>query len=821
MKILFGMKLDGARWTDERASLDSVTYGPMGMLSWLEKYMAIDGIDTPQPERINQYLEKIKAADSPWCRKSFNLDSWSTAKEMLSWRDELILNGWNREDSPSARLEALSLIEKTPLPLSPGIPDRLEKVISEASSFNFDISLETVDDIDNLPYLWKEVLRGLLERGAEIKEYVSSPPCKPLITTVTGENEFTLARECARYLSSGDNSSIAIIAEGETYVLDGLLHRYGFGSIGNTVPSKWRESLQILPLWLKTLWKPFNVTEFMELLKLPVSPIPALLRNNLSFALQKAPGYGGEEWNEAWKKTESEIRAKYPEDPDERLRKVEEMRNILDHHSFYAGEKVSEEDVIERCSIFIKYLSSYIISYPEVKIPLSHAKMLVELVSGKGEVTEIEIERMLESIIGTGTAGDGDSAEYTEFDVCTNPGMIMKNYDTVIWWNCVSPPGGALVNWTQREVGVLKDYKRSAVREIDSASWHNAPRHAEKNLICFIPKVLNGSSSFPHPLLDEYDEKDVNRLTASSLVDDSGLWHLLDRNIELEEREFFAPFISNRFDFSSFKPERLSYSSLSDLIACPVKWMLRYHIALTQADTMSVPTGNQVIGTLAHKIVENIYKGRDALTEEEAEILAGEEYDTLLPQMAAELMSQGSEVEERRTRKLLVSSVRNLVREINSHHLKICSNEMRLSGEFEGVPFSGYSDIVLEDRDGNKFVIDMKWSFGKHYREHYENDEALQLAVYSWLLDEGKNVSSAYYIFPRKDFVYEDGKDWLTLMERARNSYKRRLADLNEGYLFKGCEATLEDSPDILKVDTKCEYCDYKDFCDVLEGKNE
>ncbi len=279
--------------------------------------------------------------------------------------------------------------------------------------------------------------------------------------------------------------------------------------------------------------------------------------------------------------------------------------------------------------------------------------------------------------------------------------------------------------------------------------------------------------------------------------------------------------VLNKFDGDSFTPERLSYSSLGDFIACPVKWMLNYHIGLERADSLDVPEGSQMIGTLAHKVVENIYRERKVLSEEEAERLAEKEYDTLLPQMASQLLSDSNNVERLRTRNLLVSSVKNLVREINRRSLKVCANEMKLSGEFEGVPFTGYSDIVLEDGDGNKFVIDMKWSFNKAYREHYENDEALQLAAYSWLLDREKNINCAYYLFPKKDFIHERGKDWLSLIQRAVNAYHKRLDDLKDGKLKKGEEKASETSDDILSIAAGCDYCDFKDFCDVLEGENE
>jgi len=204
MKILFGMKLDGARWSYERASFASVTYGPMGMLEWLEKCLGLGGVYPTELERIKQYQSKIKETDAEWCRKSFDLDSWSTAIKLLSWRDELVINGWNKKDGPSKRLDTLAKIESSPSLLSPGIPDRLQTVIKESESFDFDTEIELVDDRNNLPYLWKEVIKTLEKRGSVICSYVPSKPCSPQIRTIIGENEFTLSRDLARFLSSSN-----------------------------------------------------------------------------------------------------------------------------------------------------------------------------------------------------------------------------------------------------------------------------------------------------------------------------------------------------------------------------------------------------------------------------------------------------------------------------------------------------------------------------------------------------------------------------------------------------------------------------------------
>ncbi len=95
MRLMFGMFFDGADWSDKSASLGEIKMGPLQFLAWLESRLGLAGVSVSAPERINEYMQRIRHAAPAWCKSSFELDSWSTAKQMLAWRDELYENGWD------------------------------------------------------------------------------------------------------------------------------------------------------------------------------------------------------------------------------------------------------------------------------------------------------------------------------------------------------------------------------------------------------------------------------------------------------------------------------------------------------------------------------------------------------------------------------------------------------------------------------------------------------------------------------------------------------------------------------------------------------
>ena len=137
MHITFGMFMDGAEWSSKTASLNEITCGPSGLLALLEGRLGLDGIHPTAAERISQYQQKISAVNPKWCQASFELDAWSTTTQLLSWRDELIMAGWDGKSGLSERLKALASIEACNLPFSPGEGDRLKNVLAALDDVTF------------------------------------------------------------------------------------------------------------------------------------------------------------------------------------------------------------------------------------------------------------------------------------------------------------------------------------------------------------------------------------------------------------------------------------------------------------------------------------------------------------------------------------------------------------------------------------------------------------------------------------------------------------------------------------------------------------
>lgn len=825
MNITFGMFLDGAQWSVKSASLGEIICGPGAFLALLEQRTGLSGVEISLPERINEYRAKIESINPEWCRASFQLDSWSTAKQMLALRDELYLNGWNGADGNSNRLKALARIEKSAPPLSSGIPDRMTRLLAELEKFTFSDTLCIRDDFELLPFYWQKIINQLGKCGMKIIVLPPEENSSPEIIKVSGNNEYVLATELCRYLSAGDNQRVALICEGKSEVLDGILRRFGKGMIGNTQSSRWRESLQLLPLWLETLWKPFNPLRFLELLTLPHSIISANVARALIKALQKAPGINGIEWSQAWENIKNDIQKNtngFYKNTKAEIEKIAALQKFIEQECFTIDPNTGalEKTLIERCEYLEKHLAPQIEKFPELAIPVTHAGILKKIAANKGIINKVALARMLDSIVSTGTAPGTDKRQVTDFAVFSHPGMISGKFDTVLWWNCIDRGHSKGTAWSADEIDVMPGFNRSKERKLENNAWQMAKNAAQKEFIAFIPQQIEGENVFHHALLDDPAIVSIEPVPSEKLVTPKGIWQLGSRKKKLTPGKQTSNSTVPLDCGAEIKvARRLSYSQLNTFLSCPRQWLFQDYLALQKPAAMTLPTGAPMLGTLAHKVVETLYCGTEKISADEAKRDAGRIFDKLIPAMAAELLLDGRNIERDRFRKTLVDSIYSLVSEINRRNLRVKGCETKLSGNFEGIDFIGFSDILLEDKNGKAFVIDMKWSTSGSYEKNLKENKALQLATYSWLLSpENMDVECAYYLFPKQKFIHQPDADWQTLWQNARQCWAERMAALRSNKLEKGIsdEKKLQDSPLPLKLTAGCDYCDFAALCDII-----
>lgn len=217
MRIVFGMYLDGVPWSKQIASIGEVRTGPLGFLSILETRLGLSGLSVHPVHRIDEYMKRMKHIDSDtaWFHNSLADDPWSTARQMLLWRDELIEAGWRGDMNTvgSCRLQALTEIEKLDLPLSPGYAERLRQVIRhlEKGKKVSIASIRLVEPLELLPPVWRDLM-GLLPKQGILVQQLPKPSGSKQRNNLAAIQNTLLGNTGHDFLSLYDDSLVLLEA---------------------------------------------------------------------------------------------------------------------------------------------------------------------------------------------------------------------------------------------------------------------------------------------------------------------------------------------------------------------------------------------------------------------------------------------------------------------------------------------------------------------------------------------------------------------------------------------------------------------------------
>jgi len=231
-------------------------------------------------------------------------------------------------------------------------------------------------------------------------------------------------------------------------------------------------------------------------------------------------------------------------------------------------------------------------------------------------------------------------------------------------------------------------------------------------------------------------ERESHRSRVNGLAEARPADPVLPKVIELRDPDLKIDLLGD--DSGKIKP--LSPSRMETLMVSPLAWFLDRE-GLLPLSWSPEEMDPKTKGTLAHKVFENLFNDRGPLPSEakirsEAGRLLGEAIRHLAPfldepKWSVERKNLLNDVETAalRWRELLVHS-----------NVKILGVEIKLTGEFEGVPIRGQTDLVLSLPSGRIFVVDYKKSKSRKRQTCMEKGYDVQASLYREMLRTGKGV---------------------------------------------------------------------------------
>ena len=135
MRVTFGLRLDARQGPSPQNFFSAPVVGRLGFLSLLETYLGLSAPEVSAAQRVASFLGHLRRLDDGkrFFSESLKADSIGSAAEVLSWRDEWRLGGWNglAPDNAPPRIGDLAAIEQSAQNDVPaGEAERLTSVVA-------------------------------------------------------------------------------------------------------------------------------------------------------------------------------------------------------------------------------------------------------------------------------------------------------------------------------------------------------------------------------------------------------------------------------------------------------------------------------------------------------------------------------------------------------------------------------------------------------------------------------------------------------------------------------------------------------------------
>lgn len=816
MTLHFGTDFDGIVYTKkEAARAGEIWAGPRKLLQWLENQLGINGYsDNTDYLRIELYRQAMgrHLADCeeqpllkplPFYAASYHADRFAAAATLLTWRDELLLAGWNFQQTADLpdRLRCFADVEaffkvKTNDPelrrQAFGYADRFAAVLEMLRADHF---LPLTQFICYEPEsLQKPHIRGLIRllqaRKIPVQEVATSCAADPdtvlgrlqrrLLLQPVSENEAALHPDHSLLILRARRDSDAATVLGQVLrenkemrpvflmpemnlLLERSITREGMPNPGVLSASLARPSLQVLKLAPAFLWEPVDVFKIMEFATLTVKPLDYGLAMEIARVLAEKPGLMSDTWFAAvfGYLERGEI-------PDEARK---QYTFWFDRRRYRADSSAPKKDAIG----IYAYLQEWALDYFEENgstntsflVLAEQARRIRELLEALPEqrISFLELERIVRTIYQPSPMQFAP-AEVGRFDYVHQPGALAAEMDTLVWWNCLYENTVPAPDKWQQEERQFLEKQAVALLTPEQEGRNNMLRQIQpvlqvcRQLILVVPEQSDGVEVVPSLLLGDIEaafpfyremvfsldrEQDRARLSAilSMPATDSIPVRTTDRmrpHLQIPHPELLPEI------------EYETPTNLDSLFYYPHRWFFRNQLKMYRSGLLSVTGDNTLLGSLSHRFFEKLLKenladfDRNGIRE-----WVDTEAGALLEREGATLLLYGREPERQGFLEKVKNAAWNLVSLLRNNNWSVVDTELPLAGSLGGMPVRGKADLVLR-RGEEQAIVDLKWSGTNRRKELIRNGEDLQLVLYARLLPPPEQWPHTAY------FILEDGK---------------------------------------------------------------
>lgn len=752
------LKLQPGECQLEQAVLDGV-----GLLESFELHLGLPSQGESGQIRTIEYRQALAANKAnAFYEQSFDLDSFGVAATLLTWRDTLLMQGWNPDaGTGQERLDKLSEVERTFRKQSncPGTPDRWGTVIKEMEGgrtpFLKKDKIEVWYPKDLLPVL---IQTALSLSGADVKynretlsKQVDFAGKKVELRRYT---ELTDAFEAFALETQPEGT---VFINEDNYRFNAVLRRYGLALEQASTEEGSPSIPQIFKLGLLLLVRPMDPQTLLSYLQLPAGPLPGKLASALSRALLDDNGVG-EKWDAA-------LNAH----PEGRERAETFLLALMGNRS---DPSIPTDLAKTWCKAVIQWTEARLrddkhpvqpVDIPQFSALASSCRGMLRLLDYEGAtMDQTKFSNIVKSLYDSVSIRT-DDAEVFSFDTVSSPAAILSTPRRLVWLNC----NGVLdASWpfaflTSREVEALEGM---GVKVPAKDLYFRYGFSLVTDLLSRVDDIILVRSEYDcgealreHPAVTLALQAEIPEKVCSSPEYAGPLHPIVSRESFLMGQDVLGKF-----------KRRESVSSIEELIDNPADYYLEYVLKLKDIKDLALADIIPARGLVAHLAFENLMKDGNKDVKQMLHLVNAKDFPERVRVAAAckgaNLLLGENEVDFEGFVVTLRDSFNVLLGILESSGLEPCETEFslvdkndkgaNLGGAIGEV--AGFVDLVAKKKGENNYVvIDLKYpkGSGSYYIDKLRKDESIQLEIYSLALAKlGKPVvATAYYLMPLKE----------------------------------------------------------------------
>lgn len=774
--------------------------GDAGLLDFLELSLGLPSGESSAIDRILAYRKALETAiDNAFYKAAFPNDPLATAKELLHWRDLLIMEGFDAEtDYQSERLKKLAEVEKEFVKSGMvGTPERWRRVLASAKGKIDGVEIEVYHDLSLLPKLICDTLKAI----GVTKGQNDGLGAKELGWTMEGKELFikNFGTVAEAYSWAAENKDCDTVICPDTFRLNAVLRNKEMPLLDASAGGD-SSIMQLFRLGLSLLERPVDIQNLLEYLRTGFSPIPGKTRYNLANTLKREGGRG-----DKWEKAISDSKDKDAVN-----------RYLLSLLNADVSDGVDASVVTEWCAAIAEWAKD---SVTEEK--LAYLMALKDLCNSMIRVIEEErsdkidvgfLQKAIKTLYEP-KAVQSVKAMAGSWEVVASHRCFVDNPDSLMWLPC---NGGLETPYQysfmfQEEIDELHITKQLDCVRYDFNLMLRLLGQVKRIVLCSCDFDCS-DALVEHPAVTlckkAAKEEDMRKSIAGTTVFKPTL--TFNTGIDL--------FPKRESESGEIKDAPLSATGIDTLIGYPFDFIMDKTLGFKDISSLQLSTLVLTQGTVAHYVFERMLKDSDRSIKQMRSLLDKETFGS---RVEAAAMAKGAILLRKEHRTLLSNLKESLCHSIGvlldileKNNLIPKSSEDKLDNlELEGLgEISGSVDFYAETRRGEIVVFDFKYSKGSAYIEKLSKNQSVQLELYAEGLSKKYNkavVAIGYYFFPINQLhIYDDkgiiGEDPkvikhtrkegdYSLSEQIRNSVDLRKSQLKKGELEMGEECPLAD----------------------------